>query len=744
MSEMKLNVAEAYVALTEKPMLATSAERILILDELKSQHKEMPQPARFAWALSELLSRVSVPLAEHDLIAGRCVDRELTDDEESIFQAYLKHPDYPQKMLFLGSGHCTYSWESVVRLGLPGLKQRVEQALEKSQNEDQRVFFEAMICIYDAIADYMLRYASVARSMGKVALADALTRGATQCPDDFYTALQLLWIITLIDCAYITPNPTLTVGRLDQILAPLYRADLERGRLTREDAAALITDYYCKHNLIMGRGEHQVGDEHNSTTFQRICNFDAPQYLLLAGTDENGRDAVNELTLLFAECIEPRFKNPVVVVRYAKDMNTRHPDLWRVLMEKALDSASMMFYNDDNSIRTYRRMGFPEEDCRQYAHFGCNWPTMGAHSVWIQGGPKSAKYRAYLSPEEEKQVNIPYMRMTGPHGFPGTFMEVLRDAAVREQQGEQVTIDDLYCDFFARTADFTERKLAHCAQEVEVRQRRPSAVMTFGDCFFDQSAESGKCFSAHSKYYFELQAFGMFGTVADCFITVDRLVFCERKLTLTELLRAVDANYEGYADILAQCRRVPKYGSDDPHANAHVKRLSEGFANIVIKCSRPYIEKMGLYLTPCLQSDTWHLKKGEEFGATPDGRLAHTPFSQNARPSNGACVNGLTAMFNSMLNIPDDGILSGALNLDISPDQFRGEEGRMLFGALLGTYFNRGGLHAQVSCADVNELIDAQKHPERHRDLRVRVTGYSGIFVDICKRLQDDIIARFQ
>jgi pyruvate-formate lyase len=84
------------------------------------------------------------------------------------------------------------------------------------------------------------------------------------------------------------------------------------------------------------------------------------------------------------------------------------------------------------------------------------------------------------------------------------------------------------------------------------------------------------------------------------------------------------------------------------------------------------------------------------------------------------------------------------LNLDISPDQFRGEEGRMLFGALLGTYFNRGGLHAQVSCADVNELIDAQMHPERHRDLRVRVTGYSGIFVDICKRLQDDIIARFQ
>ncbi len=744
MRDMKKNIAEARLSLTEKPLLATSVERLLILNELKSQYKDLPQPVRFARALSELLSRVSVPLSDHDLIAGRCVDRELTAEEEAIFQAFIVHRDYPSKALFLSSGHCTYSWESVIELGLPGLKHRAMDSLADAEGEEQRIFLTAMIAVYDAIAAYMLRYAEAARAEGMEMLADALTRGATQRPDDFYAALQLLWIIAMIDCAYITPNPTLTLGRLDQILYPLYTADLEAGRLTREEARALITDYYCKHNLIMGRGEHQVGDESNSTTFHRICNFDAPQYLLLAGTDEDGADAVNDLTLLFAECIEPFFKNPVIVVRYFKDMNTRHPELWRVLMEKALDSASMMFYNDDNSMNTYRRMGIPEEDYRKYCHFGCNWPTLGADSAWIQGGPKSAKYQAYLSREERVTVDIPYMRMADYYGFPGEFMKVMRAAAEREKAGEAVSIDALYRDFFDRLADFTERKLAHCAQEVKIRQRRPSALMTFGDCFMDRSAASGKCFSANSKYFFELQAFGMFGTVADCFITVDRLVFIEKKLTLCELLEAVDANYEGYAPILALCRNVPKYGSDDPHANAHVKRLAEGFSDIVIEKNRPYIERDHVFLTPCLQSDTWHLKKGEGFGATPNGRLAHTPFSQNARPSNGACVNGLTAMFNSMLNIPSDGILSGALNLDVSPDQFQGEQGRALFGALLGTYFNRGGMHAQVSCADVNELIDAQLHPEAHRDLRVRVTGYSGIFVDICKRLQDDIIERFK
>jgi formate C-acetyltransferase len=161
------------------------------------------------------------------------------------------------------------------------------------------------------------------------------------------------------------------------------------------------------------------------------------------------------------------------------------------------------------------------------------------------------------------------------------------------------------------------------------------------------------------------------------------------------------------------------------------------------KC-RPYLEKEGLFLMPCLQSDTWHLKYGEGFGATPDGRRANMPFSQNSRPSNGACTGGISAMFNSMLNLPYYAFASGALNLDIDPKQFEGESGRATFASLLASYFNRGGLHAQVSAAGLEELIDAKKNPELHRDLRVRVTGYSGIFVDFCERLQDDVIRRFE
>ena len=101
-------------------------------------------------------------------------------------------------------------------------------------------------------------------------------------------------------------------------------------------------------------------------------------------------------------------------------------------------------------------------------------------------------------------------------------------------------------------------------------------------------------------------------------------------------------------------------------------------------------------------------------------------------------------MLNDMLNLPRDGLVSGALNLDVNPKDFEGEEGRALFASLLATYLNRGGLHAQVSAVGIDDLIDAQNNPHLHGDLRVRITGYSGIFVDVCKTLQDDIIDRFR
>ena len=742
MYDLTANIAEARASLEEKPLFATTAELFLILDEIKSAYPELPQPLRFAKLFSILLSRVSVPLEAHDLIAGRCVDRELSDEEEARFQAYLPERERLCHTCMLGMGHCEYSWGHLLERGLCGLRAEAERGLEQAPDEDHRTFLLGAIGIYDAISAYLCRYAAAAEEKGLHAMAARLRHLAVAPPNDFASALQLHWIVAFLNCAYITRNPTLTLGRMDQILYRFYRDDLAAGRLTREEAAAYITDYYCKHNLIMGRGEHQVGDETNSTTFNRIYCFDAPQYLLLAGTDEAGAPAVNELTELFAACIVPAFKNPVVVVRYVPGMDTAYPRLWKTLTGKALESASLMFYNDRNVLDTYARIGLPEADARRYSHFGCNWPSPGDHGAWMNGTISSARYNEFVSEEERAALKIPFLRTNTPHGWPEDFLEVLRELAARPKGS--VTIEDFYTAFLARVQGFIDYKLFCLSRELGVRRRRPAKLIAFGDCFLADSLRLAESCAASAKYHFGFLSFQMFGTVADCFIAVDQLVMREQKLTLGELLAAVEADFVGYEEVWALCRKAEKYGMDTPLSNAHARRLSREVTTRVIESSRPYLAREGLFLTPCMQSDTWHLKMGEDFGATPDGRRAHTPFSQNTRPSNGACTNGLSAMLNAMLELPHDGLLSGALNLDVDKRQFKGEEGHARFAALLGDYFNRGGLHAQVSSLGVDELLDAREHPDAHRDLRVRVTGYTGIFVDMCDRLQNDIVERLK
>ena len=334
----------------------------------------------------------------------------------------------------------------------------------------------------------------------------------------------------------------------------------------------------------------------------------------------------------------------------------------------------MMFYNDKNVKSTFERIGLDGKDANNYSHFGCNWCSPGDNSAWMMSAPKSNNYDIVRTAEEAKTVDVPYMRTSSEHSWPEDFVQVMNELAERDPS--LVTIEDFYTGFFARMGAFIDKKLRILSLELSLRKRAPSTAITFGDAFFRDSIKNAECFSASAKYHFELQAFQMFGTVADCFIAVDQLVMIEKKLTLRSLADAVAANFDGYADVLALCRNAQKYGMDTELSNKHVKRLSHTASDLVIEKNRPYFEKEGLFLVPCMQSDTWHLKYGEGYGATPDGRLAYTPFSQNSRPSNGACTGGICAMFNSMLCHPKDGLVSGALNLDVDPGEYRGVSGR--------------------------------------------------------------------
>ena len=738
---MKQNVQEAQKALVSKSIKVTSLERIQIMHSLKDKYAELPQQLRFGYVLRDLLSLVSIPLNENDLIIGRYVDKEVTEQEDEFCKAFFASSNL-YKSTIISCGHQTLDWERLVKIGLVGIKSEIENRLKRESEEEKINFLSGAILVVEAIVNFILRYAKQCENKGMKEQSEVLFAIASRKPQSFYEALQLCWIIAFIDCAYLTANPTLTLGRMDVFLHTYYANDVKNGILTREKAKDLVLDYYCKHNLIMGTGEHQLGDDNNSTGFDRILNFDAPQYLLIAGTDENGKDAINELTYIFAECIQPSFKNPVIVVRYYKGMNERHPLLWKTLSAKALASASMMFYNDDDIISAFTKQGVLEKDARGYGHFGCNWADLGYKSLVAYAGPSAYSLARNLEKCERDKIekyHIGLVRYASPLGYPEQFMDVYREVI---NEGGAQSIDDFYKKFESKFASFLEYKSNFLQSEIMNRKKYGDTTLSLADVICSRSIEKASTQSADgADYHVEVNGFVGFATVADCFCVVDKLVYKDKSVMLDTLYKATENNFIGYEDVLEKIENVDKFGSGEDLSTYHAKRLATIIGENIVKVNRKN-KGSGIVIMPSIQSDNWHIKHGSKFGATPDGRRAGEPFSQNCNPAPRRSVNGRIAMLGALSEIPFDYFTSGALNLDVQPDHFKGKEGLENFANMIGTYLNAGGLQLQINAVSKDDLIKAKQDKEKYKDLRVRVTGYTGIFVDFPDSLQDDIIER--
>jgi formate C-acetyltransferase len=230
-------------------------------------------------------------------------------------------------------------------------------------------------------------------------------------------------------------------------------------------------------------------------------------------------------------------------------------------------------------------------------------------------------------------------------------------------------------------------------------------------------------------------------TAADCFAAVDELVVRSGQVPLKTLAQALRDDFAGQEPLHQLLVGAPKFGQDDERADRHAGRVLD---TVLAEIDRA--ADLGgddpVIVFRCLETDMRHLWIGARVGATPDGRRRGAPLSENTSPYPGASRNGLTAMLRSVAKLPLDRINSGALNLRLSPRLVAGERGLNTLGALLRTYFDMGGLQVQLSVVDAETLRAAQRCPELHRDLMVRITGYSAVFVDMAPHAQDEIIRR--
>lgn len=732
-------VEEALNSLRYKPLKSTSIERIRLsvqADELVSDEKS--QPLQFGKGVEYILQNISLPIEKHDLIAGRIAEEVLMPEEELEFLSYIERYPSERKMRpfianFMGVyglsemggvrplwmhdfGHTSFDWKMILEYGLSGLKEFAEERYEvfkKEGDQEKCDFVLGAIHFYQAYITFASRYADACRKIGLVDLAETCDYISANKPESFRQALQLIWLISVVFCGVLTANPTLSMGRMDQYLYPYYKRDVETGVMTREQIGDLIEDFYCKNNLMMGRGEHQLSNSNSLdvsetvTGWNRNLNYDAPQYLLLGGMNLEDKSATNELTELFIDRITPRFENPLFVFRYTSDTDSV---IWNKVMEKACQNSSILLYNDHDVVSALMAGGATHEEAVEHIFFGCNRNTL---------------------------LNCNYNKITNFNPLKSV-VNVVNSSV----DYNLTCMDDIFKHLEKSLADQVRPEIQCIIDQRERNGGHWENALLAVDCFVDGPVEKG----INSRYKgidreCVLISTAYIGSTINALYAIQKLVF-EGDVQMSILQNALSTNFAGYAKLRKRMLDLEKYGQDVEEIDALGRKLIDLAFNTVMSVIKELGVSDTFVLAHSLETDTDYWIRAFDIGATPDGRLAGQPTSQNATPVEGTAINGLTSMLNSVARITQERVASGANNITISKSMVRDEHGKQMLAQLLKVFFEKGGLQAQLSVADVDEMKDAQKNPDQHRDLMVRITGYSASFVDMTEDAQESVIRR--
>lgn len=741
----RLLYEETIEALRNKDPKSTYMERLLLADEAYELYRELPQPLYLGKGLYHMLEHVSCPVEAHDILLGRVVEYVPGEEEERILEGIQKR-FYDQQYFMKDNGHITLDWETVLEIGISGYVERARKALEKRKiagdSPEKITFLEGMLWIYQAFRRYIERYAEAAEKwIGTAGVASEKREGIRKAaeasrnlvnnpPQTFYEGMQLILYITHAYSVYAArSNATLTCGRMDDLLADLYEKDLAAGRITPEEAGCIIDDFNCKCAIILGRGEHQMsaGDPDavkRETGWFRNPMYDSPTYVIIGGKSGRRDHRTNPLTLLFAKHIHPRLENPVYVFRRTEEDN---PEVWTAVCDKLRQNASLLIYNDETVIPAMEESGVEACDAVNYTIHGCNWPDIpGKYAQVHQVGIPMPTLIMEAMFEENGMLR---------QQFAG--MEALYEAIEKKWTG------------IVRKACEDYRRLYGTSAEQRNMDGEPLSIPVFDnilyctDCFTEGPLEAAATYrKGNVKYTVFYCVLRYVGTAADMLAALEEVAFGKEPVPLDVLAEALKANFAGYEALRNRLLKAPKYGRDDDRADRHGVRMMKLMQDVVSRETvNPDTGKKDVYIWNVTITDMNHIRIGKELGATPDGRLAGTPVSENLSPTAGM-TKSVTSLLNSVSKLPFDRVCSGALNARIAKGMVAGDAGLERLQALLEVYFRKGGMQFQLSATDTGELKEAQKYPELYKDLMVRITGYSAVFVDMSTRAQEEIIRR--
>ena len=595
-------------------------------------------------------------------------------------------------------GHTVPSYPLLLSLGIGGAREKVKRYAEKYKDDAEKaLLYRAMEIILDGMRDFALLYAGEAERMAEdhpaerehyLRVAENCRAASERAPETLGEAVQLMWFYCLwdwCDC----------VGRADQYLFPFYeRCVREEGREAAEEYIAALWFKMFENGI------------HNVT---------------LGGVRPDGSDAANGLTYLMLQICRTAHKtHPRVSVRFHKDSPRELMDLVVKMWSEGMSDPTVA--SDETVIAGLCDYGVPLSDARDYTILGCQEIEIPGKSNFgcEDGNMNLAKIFEYTINDgcnrSGERVGLPTGHLTDHDNI-----ESLWDAFRRQIE--------YFVPIWVELTNYgVDVRAANCAKLVK-------------SIFTESCVERGLNLDDGGAVY----NYGVIETagsaaVADSFAAIEKAVFTDKTVSMETLRDAIDANFEGFEAERKILLAAPKFGNDEDLPDGWCARILDFFWSEV---GRYKSRRGGVFTGACSLLESG-ISLGKCTWAMPDGRFAGEPLSNTIGPREGNDISGVTAMLNSVSKLPlKKGIGGTTLNVLLPAGSMTGEEDRAAVAAAVRTFLLNGGQLAQITTADLEAMRDAQVRPECHRDLIVRIGGFSIEFVQLGREAQDEVISRY-
>ena len=689
----------------------------------------------------------------------------------------------PGNYFYNGVGHVTVQYDKVLAMGYRGIIEEIQQELDRCNPGDgdyctKSQFLKAAILSCEAVIRYARRYAQLAEKEAAACTDSArkqeLLQIAANCarvPEHgaatFHEACQSFWFVQQL-LQLESSGHSISPGRFDQYMYPYYKKDLEAGRLTRESAQELIDCIWVKLN--------DLNKCRDAASAEGFAGYSLFQNLIVGGQDKEGLDMTNDLSFMCITASKHVFlPQPSLSIRVWN--KSPHELLLKAADLTRTGIGLPAYYNDEVIIPSLLSRGLTLEDARDYNIIGCVEPQKAGKT---EGWHDAAFYNMCRP-----------LELVFSNGWDKGEKISIETGAVEEM----TTFEEFY-DAYKKQMEYNISLLVNADNAIDVAHAT-RCPLPYLSCMVDDCIKRGKSVQEGGAVYNFTgpQGFGI-ANMADSLYAIKKLVFDEKKVTLAEYKRALAMNYgqgfdavsageivteilreirkvnlpemdrngmavdeaqvagmiaavmnaelpaeekKRYEELRAMIDEVPKFGNDNEEVDMFARDVAYTYTRPLLNYRNPRGGQFQAGLYPV----SANVPLGAQTGATPDGRLAHTPVADGVSPSAGKDVYGPTAAANSVSKL-DHGIASNGtlFNQKFHPTALSGEKGLENFVALIRSYFDQKGSHMQFNVVDRETLLDAQAHPEKYAHLVVRVAGYSALFTTLSKSLQDDIIRR--